>query len=308
MSRPCGFLVALFLLIAGGMIVFLGEIAEEKVDFSSVMEIWTDVLRDADKFGLQLTRVSAEKEMEVGRELSRVSIFSQREDLEWTTYVTSVGETLLPHVRRKEIHYQFHVFDAGVINAFALPGGQIYVTTGMLKFLQSEAELAAILGHEISHVDLRHCIECLQYELALRKVGIGELGMLVDIARNLVCVAYNKYQEIEADANGVRLSIAAGYDPDAASIVFKRLKKRFGEEPYRKARTPVGEIVGALEETIGSYFRSHPPSAERSRRLEALVKRNHRRLSGRSFYVGQINYQQKIPRSQREFPDNSRRF
>jgi predicted Zn-dependent protease len=308
MTKPHGYLVVLLLFIVGGAIVFLGKIEEEKPDLSSVMEIWGDVLRDADRFGLQLTRVSAEKEMEVGRTLSRAPIFPQVEDTAWTPYVSAVGKELLPYVRRKIIDYKFHVVDAEMINAFALPGGQVYITTGMLGFLQTEAELAAILGHEISHVDLRHCIERLQYELAFRKVGLSEIGLLVDITRSFLAAGYNKYQEIEADAQGVRLSIEAGYDPDAATVVFKRLEKHFGEKQYEKARTPVGEIAGALGETLGSYFRSHPYSAERAQRLAAMVHRNHRRLSGQNFYVGRTNYEQKLSKDQKEFPDNSRRF
>jgi predicted Zn-dependent protease len=67
-------------------------------------------------------------------------------------------------------------------------------------------------------------------------------------------------------------------------------------------------MAGVLGEAMVSYFRTHPYSAERARRLEALVKRNHKRLSGQDFYVGRTNYDQKTSRDQKEFPDNSLRF
>jgi predicted Zn-dependent protease len=247
--------------------------------------------------------------MPTGREYLAVGVFRWRENPEWEAYVTAVGQMLLPHIRRKGIQYEFHVIDWSEINAFALPGGQIFITTGMLEFLQSEAELSAILGHEISHVDLRHCIELFQYELALRKVGMWELGQLSEIARQIFLMAsYNKYQELEADAQGVRLSIEAGYNPEAGAAVFNRVRQRFGEQASSKAKTPIGEMTQALEEAMGSYFSSHPVSEERMRRLSSLVFKNRQRLSGHTFYVGAENYRRRIPRAQQEFPGEQRRF
>ncbi len=301
------FVLVLLVLSLGGALVLLGEV-EQGVNFSSVLEIWADVLRDADQFGLHLTRVSDREEMQVGRDIARSVAAWWRENPEKVQYVSAVGATLLPHVHRTGIRYEFHVIESGQINAFALPGGQIFVTTGMLEFLQSEAELAAVLGHETSHVDLRHCIERFQYELTLRKVKAGELGALAGIARRLLTVGYNQYQELEADAQGIRLSIEAGYDPDAGAAVFTRLNDRSGERTLPKAQTPVGEVAQAVEQAMGSYLRSHPPSDERVRRLNRLVAKNRQRLSGRVVYVGAENYRVRIPRTQQEFPQEQRRF
>ncbi len=301
------FVLVLLVLSVGGALVLLGEV-EQGVNFSSVLEIWADVLRDADQFGLHLTRVSDREEMQVGRDIARSVAAWWRENPEKVQYVSAVGATLLPHVRRTGIRYEFHVVESNMINAFALPGGQIFVTTGMLDFLQSEAELAAVLGHEISHVDLRHSIERFQYSLTLRKVGAGELGALADLARRFLAVGYNQYQELEADAQGVRVSIEAGYDPDAAAVVFSRLKERSGQRTPPKARTPVGEVAQAAEQAMGSYLRSHPPSDERIRRLNRLVAKSRRRLSGRVVYVGAENYRARIPRSQQKFPQEQHRF
>lgn len=297
----------LLVLLVGGALVLLGDI-EQGVDLSSVLEVWADVLRDADQFGLRLTRVSDREEMEVGREIADQITRWWSEDPEWTPYVAAVAETLLPHLRRKGIRYEVRVIKSPQINAFALPGGQVFVLTGMLEFLETEAELAAVLGHEISHVDLRHCIERFQYELALRKVGARELGQMAEIARMLLTVGYNKYQELEADAQGVRLSIQAGYDPDAGAAVFERLQRRFGLPQPRPARTPVGEVIKALEEAMGSYLHSHPASSERTRRLKELVARNRPRLSEGVFYVGRANYRLRVPRTRQEFPEERQRI
>jgi hypothetical protein len=216
---PWRLILVLALLIGGGAAVYLGSV-EQPVDFSSVLEIWGDVLRDADQLGLQLTRASDDEEMRLGRDLAaRVASWSN-ETRDGQAYVSEVGKSLLPGLRRKGIRYQFHVLDAPVPNAFVLPGGQVFITTGMFGFLQSEAELASVLGHEMSHVDLRHSIERYQYLLKARKVHFAPVGQLAEIARSLATIEYAKYQELDADAQGVRLSIEAGYDPQAAVDAF----------------------------------------------------------------------------------------
>jgi len=93
------FVLVLLVLGVGGALVPLGEI-EQGVTFSSVLEIWADVLRDADQFGLHLTRVSDREEMQVGRDIARSVAPWWRENPEKAQYVSAVGATLLPHVRR----------------------------------------------------------------------------------------------------------------------------------------------------------------------------------------------------------------
>ena len=307
MSGRRGLVVVLAVLLLGGAAVLLGDI-EHGVSFSSILEIWADVLRDTDQFGFRLTRVSAPEEIRVGKELAGEIARWWREDPEWAPYVSAVGRTLLPHIHRTAITYEFHVIESRQINAFALPGGQIFVMRGMLEFLRSEAELAAVLGHEISHVDLRHCIERHQYELAMRKVGAGEVGALAEIARRLLTIGYTKYQELEADAHGMRLSVLAGYDPEASAAMFNRLRERYRERTPPRARTPVGEVGQAVEQAMASYFRTHPPSVERVRQLERLVRQNRQRLAGQTFYTGVENYRVRISRSQQEFPEERHRF
>ncbi len=222
----------------------------------------------------------------------------------WTPWAQTAWRRTL---NRKGIDYHFHVIRSPEINAFALPGGQIYVLTGMLDFLGSEAELAAVLGHEMSHVDLRHCIERYQYELALEKVGAGQAGAIVEFAHRLVAIGYTQYQELEADASGERLAIEAGYDPDAAAAVFTRMKVRFGDAAAPRAVTPAGEVGQAVEEAIGSYFQTHPSSEERSRELSAMAGRNRQRMAGQIVYKGVENYRKRIPRSAQEYPAERRK-
>jgi beta-barrel assembly-enhancing protease len=250
----------LFLLIAFstacGLAVYFGTV-EQPVSFSSVLEVWSDVLRDVDQFGLRFTRLSDAEEMRLGADLGAQAPFSTT--LDGQPRVAAVGTRLVPFVERRGIRYQFHVVVAAGPNAFALPGGQIYITSAMLQFLQSDDELAAILGHEIAHVDLRHCAERYQRLSKLRPW--------------LFTVEYGKYQELDADAAGLRLSTQAGYDPTAAVALYRRFALAYAPPPVRPARTPVSEAARAASTALGSYFQSHPPSAERAARLEELLRK-----------------------------------
>jgi beta-barrel assembly-enhancing protease len=301
------FYIVLILMLACGAAVSIGQL-DPDVSLDSAREIWADALRDADQFGLQATRVSAATEMQLGAQMASQAGNWGPEDPEDAKYVNAVARLLELHVHRKGIEYHFHVIRSPEINAFALPGGQIYVLSGMFDLLESEAELAAVLGHEMSHVDLRHCIERYQYELALEKVGAGQAGAIVGFAHRLVAIGYTQYQELEADASGERLAIESGYDPDAAAAVFKRMQVKFGDAAAPRAIKPAGEVGQAVEEAIGSYFQTHPSSEERSRQLSAMAGRNRQKLAGQIVYKGVENYRKRIPRSAQEFPAERRAY
>jgi len=300
-------LVGICLLTATAAGLLAMSRTDREVSLESVVEIWADVIRDMDRVGLTITRVSDEREMEIGQEIDTHRPWRLKDDPVLQAYVAAVGQSLVPHVQRKGISYRFAILDSPMINAFALPGGGIVITTGMLNFLESEAELAAILGHEISHVDLRHCIERLQYELAARKIVGRELAMIVRIQYQLVNLGFNEQHELEADAGGVILAAMAGYDPRAAITVFERLatvkRVRQVKKPRRKPTLMVGELGIALEKALEHYFATHPPTDKRVRQLESVINRNASAWRGQQFYVGRSNYRDRIPRSSEARPE-----
>jgi predicted Zn-dependent protease len=298
------FFIVLVLLAAGAALATRGT-ADPDVGLKSVVELWTDALRDADQVGMKLTRMSDAEEMKIGADLAHGISDMGAEDEADTTYVTSVAQPLVAHVRRQGIRYEFHVIESPQINAFALPGGQIFVMRGLLNFVESEAELAAVLGHEISHVDLRHCVERYQYQAKLEKAGAPELGSIVEMAHRLAKLGFSPEQELDADALGQTLSVKAGYNPDAAADLFKRMQVKFHEPARTQATTPGGEVIQAADGAISSYFRTHPPSEDRARRLLQLAEKYH---NGDSYYIGKKNLHERIPRSSHAYPEEFHRL
>jgi predicted Zn-dependent protease len=288
-----------------GILLVLGR-TDYEVSLDAALEVWGDIARDADFIGLTVTRVSAEREMEIGREIEADILrwFEESSDAELQAYVDDVGQSLAAHANRDDIEYRFHVIEAPFINAFAIPGGGVFVTTRMLEFLETEAELAAILGHEISHVDLRHCIERLQYELAARRI-VGALASILRLAHELVGVGYNEQQELESDRQGVLLGAAAGYDVVGGLSVFGRLARNEIEERRVGRREPppptmASELGNVLWDALGQYLASHPATPGRARELAALLERNESEWRGERFYVGRSNHRDHVSRRMEE--------
>ena len=183
-----------------------------------------------------------------------------------TAYVNEVGQKLAAVADRK-LPYEFVVLNNSVPNAWALPGGKIAINRGLLTELRSEAELAAVLGHEIVHAAARHGAKAqergtlLQVGLAAAQIGAAVsdvdtnvAGLLIQgagVGAQLVQQKYGREQELESDKYGMKYMKLAGYDPSGAVSLqetFVRLSQQDGAKKQ-----------GWLE----GLFASHPPSAER---------------------------------------------
>jgi predicted Zn-dependent protease len=286
---------------AAGLLTWLGD-PEGEVNARAAAELWADVLRDADQLGLQLSRVSAREEMDLGARLAAGWMKSAEPAEEWQSYVEVVGQSVARGAGRKEIQYHFHALRSGANNAFALPGGRIVIYTGLLRTLRSEAELAVVLSHEIAHVDTRHAVERFQYRLRMARIGLEDAGKLMDAARALPAAGYAQYQEAEADALGLRLCTEAGYSPRAAIDLFRRMLESSRPQRQWAPQTPLDEVLSAAGGMLVEYLRSHPPTPERLRRMERILARLERQYSYRRLYVGVENYRRLTPRSRQEFP------
>jgi len=177
-------------------------------------------------------------------------------------YVASVGRRLARVSARPELPYEFVVLNNSVPNAWSLPGGKIAINRGLLTELDNEAELAAVLGHEIVHAAARHGAQQQERGLlaqiavnalgaATRSAGYGQLAVgTASIGAGMVFANYSREAESEADLYGMRYMSKAGYDPQAAVTLqetFVRLSKD------RKQR----------QDWMSGLFASHPPSQQR---------------------------------------------
>jgi predicted Zn-dependent protease len=177
-------------------------------------------------------------------------------------YVQSVGDTLARLSHRPDLDYRFNVVNDSAINAYALPGGKISITRGLLAKMGNEAQLASVLGHEIGHVTARHAAAGYTRQVlagvltsagmvALQTANVqgGELlaqgGLL---ATNLVLMKYSRDQERESDELGMAYMTRAGYNPDGMAQTMEILLAAHDREPS----------------TVESLFQSHPLSSERA--------------------------------------------
>ena len=153
-------------------------------------------------------------------------------------------------------------------NAFALPGGHVAIGKGLVDALSTEDELAAILGHEVAHVDRYHCADVIHIESARRRVP---LGALLTLPIELFRAGYSKDQEIEADRAGTVLAVEAGYSPLGAIHAMQILAARMPRGGVRPGN-PLEETARAGLGGLGEYFKSHPDPDVRLRVIEDLMR------------------------------------
>ena len=199
-------------------------------------------------------------EIALGREFSReiereVKLYT---DPEVVRYVDELGQTLARHSTRSNIPYYIKVVDTDEVNAFALPGGYLYVNRGLISIAATESELAGVVAHEIGHVAGRHGAKALTRQLGFEIIlgmisGRNASGVrraasqLAGVGGILSMLHYSRQAEREADALAVVNLREAGYDPRGVATFFEKLLEINDREP------------GAL----ASLFATHPPSRER---------------------------------------------
>ena len=214
--------------------------------------------------------MSEDEEREIGKEaaaqVEQYVGFAGSEEL--NAYVSRIGERLAKHSSRSHVAHEFHVVDMKEPNAFALPGGYIYVSRGLLAIMNSEDELAAVLGHEIGHVAGRHSA---QRQAKSRGwiplqilAGIGGAAASVvspglggavasagQLPASLAIASYSRKQEEEADRLGQQYAAAEGWDPAAIADTMDALTRE-------------QELAGARDPSRMSFFDTHPTTPDRA--------------------------------------------
>jgi predicted Zn-dependent protease len=207
----------------------------------------------ADRITGELT-VSEQDERSLGEEVSETvrKEFGVFQDAGVTKYVTLVGTVLVRSSSRPDLKWEFIVLDTDAVNAFAAPGGIVHITRGALGLIRSEAELAGVLAHEISHVTRRHTANAITKNKAI-KLGADAAGkrehirVLAGVAYdNIVEKGFDRSDEHDADQEGIRLANRAGYNPSGLATFLTKLMERNRGESDRNG-----------------LFASHPETRDR---------------------------------------------
>lgn len=215
----------------------------------------------------ELMLFSEAQEIAMGKETDQAirQQYGLYEDKALAEYVNRVGQSLVPYSHRPKLSHSFAVLDTPVVNAFAAPGGYIYVTRGILALMNSEAELAAVLGHEMGHVAARHSMAQMSGQL-LAQIGlvvgsivskdIRKFAGLASVATQLLFLKFSRSDEYQADALGIQYARAARYAPGEMLRFFSALENMSAESSSHK---------------IPTFLSTHPMTSDRIAKVKALV-------------------------------------
>ncbi|MCP4432085.1 MAG: M48 family metalloprotease [Gammaproteobacteria bacterium] len=231
------------------------------LDLNDLIEIGGDII-DANK------KVSVEEEIELGGNLisGLLGAAPLVDNAELQHYVNDVGFWVASQSKRKDLPWRFGVIDSAGINAFAAPGGYIVLTLGLFSLLENEAQLAGVLGHEISHVIKKHHLKALQKTMKRGiwgKIGVRALAdkddhetfdKVVNAGVQLYASGLDRDLEYQADKRGVVLAARAGYDPYALLDVLTTI-----------------DSINPTEADMTVMLKTHPPTSKRLKKLAKLM-------------------------------------
>lgn len=216
------------------------------------------------------SKADIQKEILFGREIAAIILGDRKlsTDGELNRYLNLVGHSIVRHTNRPELEYSFAAVDSSEINAYAVPGGYIFVTTAALGMMQNEAELAAVLAHEIAHVSERHIVRALDIRAddeSMTAIVSKIVGSTAESASvifyqavdHALALLFDKgltvEEEYDADMQGLYLTAFAGYDPTA----------------YPRFLERISAVVESRRRELGN---THPPFSERINRLEKIIE------------------------------------
>jgi predicted Zn-dependent protease len=219
----------------------------------------------------QIMLVGEAQEIAMGQEADQevASSLGLYPDDALQTYVAGLGKALAARGERPSLPWTFRVVDDATVNAFALPGGFIYVTRGLMTHLNSEAELASVVGHEIGHVTARHTVsQITKSQLATLGLVAGmivrpELARFGDLAQagmQLMFLKFGRNDEQQADDLGLRYMTRQDYDPREMVEVFSVLDR-------------LGQTSG--EGRLPAWLSTHPAPANRAQRIQSEIQAQH---------------------------------
>jgi predicted Zn-dependent protease len=246
--------------------------------------------------GKDVVMMSEAQEVDIGRKAHAQVLqqYGRYDDESVQQYVSEIGQRIARTSHRPELPFTFTVLDSAEVNAFALPGGYVYITRGIMAYLNSEAELAAVIGHEIGHVTARHSV---RQQTGATAAGVGamvvgiltgssDLANVANMAGSALVKGYGRDMELEADQLGAEYLDRVGFEPEAMIDVVRLLKNQemleiqMARQENRKPRVYHG------------LFASHPDNDTRLKEVVRAAKKvsnTQDRPDNRDGYLARIN-------------------
>lgn len=216
----------------------------------------------------ELMLISESAEIALGKEtdLELQAMYGTYDDPQLNAYVAGIGQKLAPLTHRPHLKYYFSVLDTPVENAFAAPGGYIYITRGLMAMMNSEAELAAVIGHELGHVAARHSARSISRSIIFA-IGLAiaselsekirDVAPFAALAGQLLFLKFSRSDEYQADSLGILYASKAGFQAGEMVNFFNSIQRLSGEQ-------------GGVR--LPNFLSTHPLTPKRIARVQELIK------------------------------------
>lgn len=256
----------------------------------AIMFLLNDCARNPVSGRRQMVLMSEEQEIAMGKEADPqiLQVYGLYEDKKLQDFINAEGKKMGAISHRPNLEYHFRIVDSDIINAFAVPGGYVYFTRGIMAHFNNEAEFAGVLGHEIGHITARHSV-IQQRNAVLGQVGLiagivlrPELAQFADAASQglgLLFMKFGRDDERESDELGVEYSTKTGYDAREMADFFKTLERK-------QAESGAGELP--------NFLSTHPNPGERFETVGRLAKEWQRKENITNAEVNRNEYLRRI--------------
>lgn len=234
----------------------------------------------------EMMLMSESQEIALGKQSDPeiVKAYGLYEDQKLQQFITNKGMQMAKISHRPDLNYEFKILDSPVVNAFAVPGGYVYFTRGILAHFNNEAEFAGVLGHEIGHITARHSAKQYSKQMIGQLLFVGgmiaskEFRQFADVANQgmgLLFLKFGRDAERQSDELGVDYSTEIGYNADAMAHFFKTLQRMRGEG-----------------QNIPTFMSTHPDPGDRYNRVKQLAAEQHgeKGLPASSYKIGRDSY------------------
>ncbi|MBN1153392.1 M48 family metalloprotease [candidate division KSB1 bacterium] len=217
-----------------------------------------------------------------------IATYGLYEDAELTNYISTMGRKMGLVTHRPTLDYSFKILDTPVVNAFAVPGGFVYFTRGIMAYLNDEAELAGVMAHELGHVNARHSAQSYsKSQLAQLGLGIGaalsetfaQYAQIASFGVSMLFLKFSRDNEREADALGVEYSTKSGYNSTAMAKFFETLER-------------LNPSSG--QDALPAWFSTHPNPPDRIKAVLDDTKKWQSQIAGTNFVYNRDQYLTKI--------------